>query len=275
MKMNFSLFILASVLLFSQCSLLQKGDYVEDAGCGLNMKMVYVEGGSFDMGGTFKHSLDARTDEYPIHKVNIDSYYIAECEVTQEQWQKIMGTTIYHQRDLAQQDLNGTKLQMCGVGNDYPMYYVNWNEAQAFCSRLSAITGKTYVLPTEAQWEYAARGGANDEGFLYGASDNPHTVAWYKGNSTNSAMCVKCKQSNALGLYDMCGNVWEWCNDYYGFYSQGVYDNPTGPWSGQFRVSRGGSWMHESSYCRVTSRVSTDPSKRFSRGGLRVVCLEK
>lgn len=242
--------------------------YVEDAGCGLNMKMVYVEGGSFRMGATPEQGSDADSDESPVHTVRLDSYYIAECEVTQAQWEKIMGTTIYQQRDK-----ENTQWSMFGVGDNNPMYYVSWEEAQAFCRELSAKTGKTYLLPTEAQWEYAARGGNKSKGYKYSGGYAIDAVAWYYPNSGNSTHAVKQKRANELGLYDMSGNVWEWCSDRFGSYSSSEQINPTGAGSGQRRVLRGGCWYNDAGICRVSYRSgSTPPGRDYSRG-FRVACL--
>ena len=243
-------------------------NYVEQANCGLNMKMVYVEGGQFQMGATSEQSGEAYGDESPVHHVQLESFYIAECEVTQAQWQKIMGTTVYQQRDKA-----GTSNSMRGVGDDHPIYYVNWEEAQMFCRELSALTGKTYLLPTEAQWEYAARGGKNSRKYKYSGSYAIDAVAWYTSNSGDATHPVKQKRANELGLYDMSGNVWEWCSDWYGSYPSSMQNNPTGASSGQNRVLRGGSWGYDARDCRVSRRDDDTPSGRNGHGGFRVVCL--
>ena len=242
--------------------------YVEDAGCGLNMKMIYVEGGTFQMGATPEQGSDAASDEKTVHSVTLDGYYIAECEVTQEQWQKIMGTTIYQQRDKA-----NTSWPMRGAGPNYPMYYVSWHEAQKFCGILSEITGKTYMLPTEAQWEYAARGGNKSKGYKYSGSPYVETVAWCSSNSGGSHHPVKGKKANELGLYDMSGSVFEWCYDWYGAYSSSSQSNPTGASSGQYRVLRGGGWSHGASNCRISNRVNCTPTYRYINCGFRVVCI--
>lgn len=242
--------------------------YVEDAGCGLNMKMVYVEGGSFRMGATPEQGRYLYNYGTPVHTVRLDSYYIAECEVTQAQWEKIMGTTIYQQRDK-----KDTQWSMRGVGDNNPMYYVSWYDAQAFCRELSAKTGKTYLLPTEAQWEYAARGGNKSKGYKYSGSYAIDAVAWYGSNSGDATHAVKQKRANELGLYDMSGNVWEWCSDWYGSYSSSEQSNPTGAGSGQYRVRRGGGWHDDAGSCRVSCRGSDTPSDRFNDYGFRVVCL--
>ena len=242
-------------------------NFVENAGCGLNMKMIYVEGGSFRMGATAEQGSDAFDDELPVHTVQLESFYIAECEVTQAQWEAIMGTTIYRQRDLA-----GVSA-LYGVGGDVPMYYINWDEAQAFCRELSAMTGRTYILPTEAQWEYAARGGKHSKGYKYSGSYMVDAVAWYGSNSGSKANPVKQKRANELGLYDMSGNLYEWCYDWYGSYSSSPQNNPTGPSSGEYRVCRGGDWYSNARRCRVSYRSRSTPASRNDGIGLRVVCL--
>ena len=242
-------------------------DYLETTH-GLNMKMVYVEGGTFQMGATSEQGSDADGDEKPVHSVTLDSYYIGECEVTQAQWEKVMGTTLSQQQRKSDFDWG-----LVGVGDNYPMYYVSWHDAQAFCEKLSQLTGRTYKLPTEAQWEYAARGGNKSHGYKYSGSNNLSSVAWYDSNSSSQTHAVKQKQPNELGLYDMSGNVWEWCRDWYGDYTSSSQRNPHGPSSGSFRVLRGGSWLYDAQYCRVSIRFSITPSFSCYNYGFRVVCL--
>lgn len=241
-------------------------NFVENARCGLNMKMIYVEGGSFRMGATAEQGSEAGSGELPVHTVQLESFYIAECEVTQAQWEAVMGTTIYRQRDLV-----GAS-SLYGVGADVPMYYISWDEAQAFCRELSAMTGRTYILPTEAQWEYAARGGKHSKGYKYSGSYMADAVAWY-GSSVSKANPVKQKRANELGLYDMSGNLLEWCYDWYGSYSSSPLNNPTGPSSGEKRVCRGGAWGLDEWFCRVSDRRSIEPAYRVGGVGFRVVCL--
>ncbi len=243
----------------------QAGSFVENT-LGLNMTMVYVPGGTFTMGAT-SEQMGAGSDEYPVHQVTIDGFYIGATEITQAQWQAVMGTTVYQQRDKA-----NSSWSMAGVGGNYPMYYVSWHEAMAFCQELSRLTGKTYTLPTEAQWEYAAREGASN-GTQYSGSYSIDAVAWYSANSGNSTHPVGSKRANKLGIYDMSGNVWEWCSDWYGSYSSSALFNPTGPGSGQYRVSRGGSWFNYASGCRVSIRRINTPSDRYSGLGFRVLLI--
>ena len=242
-------------------------DFVETT-AGLNMKMVWVEGGEFMMGGTSEQGSDVYSDEQVIRRIKLSSYYIGECEITQQQWTKVMGTSIQQQASKAGQS------SYRGIGPDYPMYYVSWEEAQAFCQELSRMTGRTYCLPTEAQWEYAARGGKNNDGTKYSGSWSIDAVAWYDSNSGSNTHPVKNKRANSLGLYDMSGNVWEWCSDWYGSdYNVNDTNNPTGPSSGSSRVLRGGSWGSNARYCRVSGRGSGSPDSRRDSNGFRVVVI--
>ena len=240
-------------------------DFVETT-AGLNMKMIYVEGGEFMMGATSEQGSEGYDNEQVIRRVKLDSYYIGECEVTQDQWQKVMGVS------LQQKVSEGTPF--AGVGPDYPMYYVTWEEAQVFCKELSRMTGKTYCLPTEAQWEYAARGGKKADDTKYSGSWSIDAVAWYDGNSGSSTHPVKNKRPNELGLYDMSGNVFEWCSDWYSDnYNMNDTNNPVGPSSGGYRVLRGGCYHYGAKYCRISFRGYDSEKRSFSIYGFRVVLL--
>ena len=225
------------------------GTYTETVK-GINLKMIYVEGGTFAMG-----SNSGESDEMPVHNVTLDSYYIGETEITQAQWRAVMGS-----------NPSGY------TGDNRPVENVSWNDAQEFCKKLSELTGKRYVLPTEAQWEYAARGGNQSKGYTYSGSNNIDEVAIYDVYSSKHSK-VKRKRPNELGIYDMSGNVWEWCSDWYGSYSSSSQTNPQGPNSGSLRVLRGGSWFSSASYCRVANRNDNYPSYANSNYGFRVVCL--
>lgn len=220
--------------------------YIETAK-GINLKMIYVEGGTFAMGSNSVYD-----NEKPVHNVTLDSYYIGETEITQAQWRAVMGS-------------NPSEYK----GNNRPVENVSWNDAQEFCKKLSELTGKRYVLPTEAQWEYAARGGNQSKGYTYSGSNNIDEVAKYNSGGYSK---VKSKKPNELGIYNMSGNVWEWCSDWYGSYSSSSQTNPQGPNSGSYRVLRGGSWNYSASCCRVANRGRNDPS-HTSSCGFRVVCL--
>ena len=217
---------------------------------GLNMKMIYVEGGTFQMG-----SNGGESGERPVHSVTLDSYYIAETEVTNAQWYAVMGTE-----------------PSSYSGSNRPVESVTWYGAQKFCEKLSELTGKRYVLPTEAQWEYAARGGNKSKGYTYSGSNDVDAVAKY-GSSSGGHNNVKSKQPNELGIYDMSGNVWEWCSDWRGDYSSSSQTNPKGPSSGSYRVLRGGSWGDYGDGCRVADRYHYDPSDRSHYFGFRIVCI--
>ncbi len=241
-------------------------DFVEQVN-GVEIPMVYVPGGSFTMGGTSEQGDDAYDDESPTHQVTLDSYYIGATEITQAQWEAVMGTTLRQQRDKADPSWS-----LYGEGGDYPMYYVNYDDALEFCRRLSELTGKHYTLPTEAQWEYAARGGQSG-GTKYSGSNTIRDVAWYYDNSNEQTHPVGTKSPNALGLYDMSGNVWEWCLDWFGDYPSQAQTNPQGPTSGVSRVLRGGSWYDVAEGCRVSRRDYNNPSSRSYCDGFRVVLL--
>ena len=244
-------------------------DFTETA-WGINMKMIWVEGGDFLMGCTSEQGGDCGSDEQNVRRVTVDGFYIGMLEVTQSQWEKVVGTSIYQQWTKAGNSGSPTR----GVGPDYPVYCVSWDEAMEFCRLLSNKTGRTYTLPTEAQWEYAARGGNKNESAKYAGSNMIDAVAWYTDNSGGSTHIVGSKRANALGIYDMSGNVWEWCKDWYAS-SYVSYDtnNPTGPSSGSNRVIRGGGWLHSASRCRVAYRGSDSPGNRYGNLGFRVVLL--
>ena len=228
--------------------------------------MVFVKGGTFTMGATSEQGGDAESDEKPTHSVTLSDFYIGKYEVTQSQWEAVMGTTVAQQRDKEYKDW-----PLRGVGPDYPMYYVSWEEVQTFIQKLNAKSGKKYRLPTEAEWEYAARGGNQSRGYKYSGSNDIGSVAWYTSNSSSKTHPVGQKQPNELGIYDMSGNVYEWCSDWYGNYSSSSQTNPTGPSSGSSRVLRGGSWSNNARYCRVSNRGIIIPSSHPDRHGFRLV----
>lgn len=233
---------------------------------GVQFRMKYVEGGSFMMGAPNDDN-EAYDKEKPAHKVALDSYYIAETQVTQELWQAVMGTNIH-----SQAQLGSWSHDLKGAGPSYPMYYVSWNDCQKFIEKLNSLTGKTFSLPTEVQWEYAARGGKKSKGYKFYGSNNIGDVAWYGGNSNSTTHPVAQKQSNELGLYDMIGNVWEWCQDWFdsNYYASSPQRNPQGPSSGDCRVLRGGCWSNDPGNCRVSYRINWDPDSRNYGSGLRL-----
>ena len=227
---------------------------------GISFNMVCVEGGTFQMG-----SNDGDKDEQPVHQVTLSTYSIGETEVTQALWEAVMGAAVSQQRDKVD-----PSWPMCGEGADYPMYYVSWEECQMFIQELNQLTGKRFHLPTEAEWEYAARGGSKSRGYKYSGSDTIDEVAWYEGNSGNQTHPVKTKRANELGIYDMTGNVSEWCQDWRGYYSSDAQTNPTGPSSGSERVDRGFSCYYDAQDCRVSNRISVEPDFRNNNLGLRL-----
>ena len=189
---------------------------------GVSFNMVRVDGGTFQMGSNDSEAYDC---EKPVHKVALSSYSIGETEVTQELWQAVMGS-------------NPSKFK----GPNLPVEQVSWDDCQEFLEKLNNLAGHRFRLPTEAEWEFAARGGNKSRGYKYSGSNTIEEVAWYKDNSGDKTHSVKTKLSNELGLYDMSGNVWEWCQDGYGDYSSSAQTNPTGPNNGDYRVSRGCCW---------------------------------
>ena len=219
--------------------------------------MVYVQGGTFTMGATSEQGSDAYDDEKPAHSVTLSSFYICKYEVTQELWQAVMGS-------------NPSTFK----GNYNPVECVSWYDCKTFISKLNSLTGKNYRLPTEAEWEYACRGGNRSNGYKYSGSNTLSDVAWYSLNSGNKTTMVRIKSSNELGIYDMSGNVYEWCSDWYGNYSNMAQTNPTGPNSGSNRILRGGCWYNNAKYCRSTTRYSYVPGYSSCSIGFRL-CLSE
>lgn len=234
----------------------ERCSYMEEA-LGLGMQMVWVEGGSFVMGATSEQAEEAYDDEHPPHGVTLDGYWMAATEVTQAQWQAVMGSNPAHFKGDAQR----------------PVESISWADAKLFCDRLSAQTGRRYALPTEAQWEYAARGGVKAAGCIYSGSNVAEDVAWYDENSDAATHAVAQRRPNELGLYDMCGNVMEWCADWYDCYDAAAQTSPAGPSEGATRVVRGGCSGHFYRNCRVSSRDDFEPSYRNLYIGFRVVRL--
>ena len=220
---------------------------------GVSFTMIAVEGGTFKMGATSEQGGVAYDSEKPVHNVTLSDYYIGETEVTQELWQAVMGTNPSYYK-----------------GNKKPVEQVLWNDCQEFIKKLNQLTGKSFRLPTEAEWEYAARGGNKSKGYKYSGSNTIDNVAWYTSNSGSKTHDVKTKQANELGIYDMSGNVYEWCQDRYGSYSSGSQTNPTGPSSGYGRVLRGGGWSGIAVGCRVSYRFNDYPGYGDSSSGLRL-----
>ena len=219
------------------------------------IEMVRVEGGTFTMGATAEQASDAFSDELPTHKVTLSPFLIGKYEVSQTLWLAVMGEN-----------------PSVNTGINLPVDNVTWNECQTFITKLNELTGKNFRLLTEAEWEYAARGGNKSKGYKYSGSNNLGDVAWYIDNSNNTSHAMGTKAPNELGIYDMTGNVMEWVSDWKGSYPSGAQTNPTGPDSGTYRVNRGGSYGNVERLSRITNRNSIDPNMSSKTMGLRL-CL--
>lgn len=222
-----------------------------------SMEFVYVKGGTFKMGCTSEQGADCYDREKPVHEVRVSSFSIGKYEVTQGQWLAVMGS-------------NPRKFSGC---SDCPVEKVSWNDVQDFIRKLNELTGKRYRLPREAEWEYAARGGNKSKGYKYAGSNSLSSVGWYKDNSGRKTHKVGQKRANELGLYDMSGNVYEWCEDRYGenYYSKSPSSNPRGPSGAAYRVFRGGGWSTVAGRCRVSYRYASPPAYWDYRIGFRLV----
>lgn len=223
---------------------------------GVSFDMMMVKAGTFTMGATSEMK-DPYSNEKPTHQVTLtNDYYIGKTEVTQALWMAVMGNNPSYFK-----------------GDNLPVECVSWDDCQKFISKLNSLTGQNFRLPTEAEWEFAARGGNNSNHYQYSGSNELGDVAWYYGNSGRKTHAVATKQPNELGLYDMSGNVWEWCSDWYGNYSSSSQTNPTGPSVGFCRVLRGGSWGCNAWFCRSSYRFSNAPGSSYSSFGLRLVLV--
>ncbi len=214
------------------------------------IEFVPVPGGCYQMGDTFNTGFHW---EQPVHTVCISDFSIGKFEVTQGQWKRIVGSAHAY-------------FSTCG--DDCPVEQVSWNDAQEFIRELNRQTGGSYRLPTEAEWEYAARSGGRDE--MFSGGGDADAVAWHNQNSNGSALKVGTKQANGLGIHDMSGNVWEWVQDWYGTYDNVRQINPTGPATGNVRVFRGGSWSHGTANARTSIRYYNTPETRINFLGFRI-----
>lgn len=227
----------------------------------IDKQMVFVSGGEYTMGCTREQECCCDHEENPAFIVKLDNFYISKYEITQLQWEALMKH-------------NPSKFE----GDNIPVDNVSWDKVQIFIERLNNLTGKEYRLPTEAEWEYAARGGAKSKGFKYSGSNIIEEVGWYSGNSNNSTHEVGLKLPNELGLYDMSGNVREWCSDWYRPYNSSSKNNPKGPTghsAGTFRILRGGNWCYGDDFCRVSDRDGSAPFYHYPNIGFRLVCSDK
>lgn len=224
---------------------------------GIAFNMINVHGGTFTMGATSEMS-DSWSNETPTHQVSLSSYYIGETEVPQKLWKAVMGKNPSYYK-----------------GDDLPVSRVSWNDCQAFIRKLNELTNRRFRLPTEAEWEFAARGGIKSNHTPFSGSSNIDDVAWYVGNSGSKPHPVMTKKPNELGIYDMSGNVCEWCQDWYGNYNRDAQTNPTGPASGSYRVNRGGGWNYKARVCRLSCRFKTSPDSNIDNYlGFRLVLVD-
>ena len=221
---------------------------------GVSFTMLPVEGGTFTMGGTAEQGADAGNSEKPAHEVTVSSFALGETLVTQELWVAVMGSN---------PSANTANLQN-------PVETIDWSDVQAFIDALYELTGTRFRVPTEAEWEFAARGGNLSHGYKYAGSNNLAEVAWYQDNAGMLTRPVRTKTPNELGLYDMSGNVFEWCADWYGAYTADAQTDPTGPETGAFYVCRGGSYNQAAAMCRVSYRYVSRPTNKNGYIGLRL-----
>ena len=221
---------------------------------GVTFTMQRVDGGTFTMGTTAQQDNEAGSVESPAHQVTLSSYYIGQTEVTQELWKAVMGTN--------PSSIHGPQLAVGGV---------SWNDCMTFISRLNDLTGQSFRLPTEAEWEFAARGGNLSSGYKYSGGNDIDAVAWYFDNAQYSyGKRVALKAPNELGIYDMSGNMYEWCADYCAMYEATAQTNPQGPASGNLRVVRSGSWYSPAAECRNTARSGLEPDAAYVHIGFRL-----
>lgn len=261
-----------------------------ELGNKVQMKFVLIPAGRFMM-GTAEAQTVAHWKDEALHEVVISKpFYMGLHPVTQAQWRTIMGTTAAQQREkidgalpasqptpVSGNDIRsftypkGWDLTMAGEGDDYPMYFVSWDEAAEFCRRASKKTATTVRLPTEAQWEYACQAGSKSR-YFFGADDAKEldSYVWYKGNSGAKTHPVGQKKPNAFGLSDIQGNVWQWCSDWYGDYAAGPVTDPTGPGKGDGHIVRGGCWISDWGGCRSADRLRLPPDRRLNYVGFRV-----
>lgn len=261
MKRFFSVLFMFGALVAGQAKSLSMADdaksNVNVTVKGVTFTMVYVEGGTFTMGATAEQGTDVEADEKPTHKVTLSSFLMGETEVTQALWEAVMGS-------------NPSKFK----GEERPVEMVTWNACQEFITKLNALSGKKFRLPTEAEWEYAARGGQKSQGYKFSGSNDIDEVAWNKNNSERETIEVKSLKPNELGLYDMTGNVAEWCSDRYGNYNGSAQTNPKGAGGGSYKVNRGGGWGPMVVFCRNAARNAEAPDHYFPDLGLRLVLVQ-
>lgn len=219
-------------------------------------KMVKVDGGNFTMGCVIVQDTECYAQEKPRHIVTLNTYYIDKFDITQKEWKAVMGTS--------------PAAKYCA---DCPVVNVTWFEAQEFINKLNQMSNKNYRLPTEAEWEYAAKGGNKSHGYKYAGGNEARTVAWYDSTISKTVHPVGQMAPNELGLFDMSGDVWQWCSDWFNdkYYSTSPSSNPTGPARGTTRCVRGGSWWGPMRDCRVANRDQFPPESKDDDVGFRIV----
>ena len=231
---------------------LPSGDTWTDPVTGMIFK--WVAGGCYEMGcGSWTDTCS--DNESPVHEVCVDGFWIGKYEVTQGQWEQIMGNNPSYNKS----------------GDDFPVEKVSWNDCQDFITALNGKGSNIFRLSTEAEWEYAARGGGKEE--KYAGGNDLDSLGWYTSNSEGHSHEVGTKAANSLGIYDMSGNLWEWCSDLYGssYYSSSPMNNPQGPTTGSSRVFRGGGWDYPAQSCRAAYRSYGPPGLRYGGIGFRLV----
>jgi formylglycine-generating enzyme required for sulfatase activity len=221
--------------------------------------LVFVQGGTFTQGAIGEVG---EPHEKPAHKVTLSDFYIGKLEVTQKQWYDVVG-----QWPSSEPDANGK-------GDNYPIYYVTYDDVQTFLTKLNQKSGKHYRLPTESEWEYASHGGKKSKGYLYSGSNAPADIDIYYG-TIGGNFETGIKGANELGIHDMSGNAWEWTSDWYGAYSSDPQTNPTGPATGTKRVTRGGTWINIPYGIRITARYNHEPESALKFLGFRIAHSEE
>ena len=226
--------------------------------------MAKINGGTFTMGAQSTSSSqtnfdkNADRDEKPTHDVTLSSYYIGKTPVTQLLWYVVMGSYPNISNNY-------------GRGDNYPVYNVTYTQCEQFIAKLNKLTKKNFRMPTEAEWEFAARGGNNSNKYKYSGSNTIGSVAWYNSNAGGKSHPVAQKEANEMNLYDMSGNVWEWCSDWYGNYTMSAQTNPKGPSSGTGKVIRGGGYDDSPTECRVSVRSNASTSSSLTTIGFRLI----
>ena len=253
---TFKYLVLLACMTFGMANVAKSQDDLTFTIKDISFTMKYVKGGSFKMGATSEQTDDAKDNESPVHRVKVSSFYMGETEVTQDLWNAVM-------------DNNPSYFK----GDNLPVDRIKWDDCQEFIRRLNSLSNNLYHfrLPTEAEWEYAARGGKHSNGTKYSGGSEINSVAWFADNSSKTTHSVKSKLPNELGLYDMNGNVWEWCSDWFDNYKSKKQTDPQGPTTGIYRVLRGGSWMDRAERCRVSLRNPYWPTEGPHTVGFRIV----